>query len=155
VIFNPTPYLFTKDIAWKGFKSNPIFGIGLGNFGIIMKEAFCSGKIPDMYAGQDPHCTILGHSVQTGLVGLATLLLFWIMTLKNVNRRISHSSNFRKNTLVAMRAALIGMAISSINIDIMNFRFLWFVLGLATAVDNINEFSQPNEKTRICQQKFF
>ena len=63
---------------------------------------------------------------ECGAIGGLTLVMLWIAWA----RLAIAGSRGRSGVGYAAAAALAGLLISSLNADIMNFRFLWVVAGL-------------------------
>ncbi|MFZ8826397.1 MAG: O-antigen ligase family protein [Candidatus Caldipriscus sp.] len=70
------------EASLKMFSKNPITGVGLGNFNVVVREmckkgelnnAQCSAAIPQ----RDAHNFIFGFLAETGIVGLLSLIIFF------------------------------------------------------------------------------
>lgn len=125
-------YGILKRIAWDAWQSHPWVGIGLGEFPYAVKRAVQEGRLHSYYAGGvDPHCTWLGTMAETGLIGLAGLLIFWGALVggwvgaRNLMSRAAENWRIR-----ASYAGLIGVLVNSLYVDVMHFRFLWVGIAL-------------------------
>jgi O-antigen ligase len=70
------------EASLKMFSKNPITGVGLGNFNVVVREmckkgelnnAQCSASMPQ----RDAHNFIFGFLAETGIVGLFSLIIFF------------------------------------------------------------------------------
>jgi O-Antigen Polymerase. len=70
------------EASLKMFSENPITGVGLGNFSVVVREmckkgelnnAQCSAAMPQ----RDAHNFIFGFLAETGIVGLLSLIIFF------------------------------------------------------------------------------
>ncbi|MFZ8832821.1 MAG: O-antigen ligase family protein [Candidatus Caldipriscus sp.] len=70
------------EASLKMFSKNPITGVGLGNFNVVVREmckkgelnnAQCSAAMPQ----RDAHNFIFGFLAETGIVGLLSLIIFF------------------------------------------------------------------------------
>lgn len=125
VIYNVMSYARIKQIAWRTFVEHPIAGIGLDRFHSATMRAYAEGLLPQLYSEIDPHSTLLGRLAECGAIGGVTLLLLW------TSWAVMARDSMRSSVLgYAAAAALAGLVVSSLNADIMNFRFLWVLAGL-------------------------
>lgn len=125
VIYNVMSYARIKQIAWRTFIENPIAGIGLDRFHSATMRAYAEGSLPQLYSEVDPHSTLLGRLAECGVIGGVTLLLLW------ASWAVMARNAMRSSALgYAAVAALAGLIVSSLNADIMNFRFVWILAGL-------------------------
>jgi hypothetical protein len=122
-------YWRIKQVAYDAFLSRPMFGIGLDRFHDTTEAAFRQGRLTANYRAIDPHCTFVGRLAETGLIGLVTLVILWIAIGRAAIEWLSLPSGPDWMALAAA-AALAGTLVNSMNADVMNFRFLWVVLGL-------------------------
>ena len=122
-------YLRIKQVALDAFRSRPLFGIGLDRFHHVTEAAFQQGRLPENYRAVDPHSSFIGRLAETGLVGLITMVILWIAIGRTAAEWFALTSPPDWMALAAI-AALAGTLVNSMNADVMNFRFLWVVLGL-------------------------
>jgi hypothetical protein len=133
IVYNVMSYARIKDVAWRTFLEHPIAGIGLDRFHIATERAFEEGRLPSQYREIDPHSTLPGRFAECGVIGGATLLILWIAWAA-IARDAARRSTFG----YAAAAAAAGLLVSSVNADIMNFRFLWVVAGLMRGLYEAN-----------------
>ena len=121
-------YLRIKQVAWDVFRSEPLTGVGLDRFHRATEIAYAQGRLTRAYRAVDPHSTFFGRLAETGLVGAVTLVALWIaiaVTLDGL--MVRHPDSW---IVIAATAGIAGTLVNSINVDAMNFRFLWVALGL-------------------------
>ncbi len=132
----PDHYLWLKKVAMEAFKENPITGAGLESFGKELKSLRAKGIIPptigDYKMAQSTPFTILS---ERGIFGVVSLFFLWYIFLRNI---IIFSKNVRGSEhsilLYGLMAGGVGILVDSLNVDIMNFRFLWIYISLGTAL---------------------
>lgn len=134
VIYNVMSYARIKQIAWRTFTEHPIAGIGLDRFQSASMRAHQEGLLPQLYSEIDPHSTLLGRLAECGLIGGITLIVLWL-SWAGLARQYFRD---RVGLGMAAGAALAGLIVSSLNADIMNFRFLWVIAGLLRGLQDAN-----------------
>jgi len=141
IVYNVMSYARIKQVAWRTFLEHPIAGIGLDRFHTATERAFTEGRLTSVYREIDPHSTVIGRFAECGLIGGATLLILWIpwarMAINGV-RPLARGAAPDNIVGYAAAAALAGLVVSSVNADIMNFRFLWVVAGLMRGLQEAN-----------------
>ena len=129
VSYNWMHYFLLKQTAWEAFLSRPVAGLGLGEFAEATEQAFQEGRINESYRRTDPHSTWLGRLAETGIVGGLTLLLLWLGCAWYGGVLLARA--VRTDWVDrAILAGLLGLLVISLNVDVMNFRFLWVGMGL-------------------------
>lgn len=129
VSYNPMSYYLIKKVAFAAFREHPLTGVGLGTFHQVTARAFDAGLLQDRYRAIDPHMTVLGALAETGVPGgLAAVALFVVALV--TRPRTADVWMVR-----ALRAAIVGVAINSVNADALNFRFLWIGLAALRALE--------------------
>jgi len=135
--YNYTFYIFLKKYALKMFFERPVVGAGNGTFLYKMCIYDLEGKTPKGYLLYDPHSMFLGSLAENGILGFSVLIFLWLSIILTVKKQIDNYNNldFIFYITVACYAAILGFFIQGIDIDIMNFRFLWLLFGfLAVAL---------------------
>lgn len=126
--YNVMSYWLLKRLAVGAWQREPWTGIGLGAFHGETRRAAREGRLSADYREIDPHSTWLGRLAETGLVGTAALALLWIAFLRHASRMVG-TCGPQGDYVAALVAGLIGVLVNSVNVDVMNFRFIW--LGFA------------------------
>lgn len=121
-------YLRLKTLAWEAFADRPIAGVGLDRFHEVTEAAYGAGRLPGGYRAIDPHSTLLGRLAETGAIGGFTLLALWWASGRSLQQATAAAST--RLLAFSLVAGLAGLLINSINVDVMNFRFVWAALGL-------------------------
>ncbi len=125
-----TNYTVNKEAALEAGIRNPMFGVGPGNFNSFVGSLKEEGNYPMYFINFDPHSTYLGSFAETGIVGLLALLFLcfqiWkISAIHQTNRDDAYL------LLIGMAASILFIAMDAISMDVMNFRHLWVLLGIA------------------------
>lgn len=126
-------YARIKQVAWGTFLEHPIAGIGLDRFHVATMRAYQEGRLPQLYSEIDPHSTLIGRLAESGIIGAAALLYLWIVWI-GMARDCARGSMLG----YAAAAGFAGLIVSSLNADIMNFRFLWVIAGLMRGLYDAN-----------------
>jgi hypothetical protein len=134
VVYNVMSYARIKQVAWRSFVEHPVAGIGLDRFHSATERAYAEGALPSLYREIDPHATLLGRLAETGIIGGATLLILWAAWVVLAQAAVREGSAIG----YAAAAALAGLTVSSLNADIMNFRFVWVLAGLLRGLQEAN-----------------
>jgi hypothetical protein len=137
-------YARLKQVAWDAFTDAPIAGLGLDQFPAATTRAYHAGRLPSNYIVTDPHSTVLGRMAECGIIGALTLLLLWIAWAKMAGAAMRAAPGIG----YAAAAALFGLFVSSLNADIMNFRFLWVVAGLLRGLHEADGIITPDRTRR-------
>jgi len=133
-----TTYYRLKKVAIEMILDHPLIGVGIGGFNDEIRRQKKDGKLPDIFPALDPHCMILGKTAQTGLVGLVALIILWWKAIrKALNMSFTARDNYFQIISWAMFSSLVGFVIQSIDLDIMNFRFLWFLFALVFIIERL------------------
>lgn len=135
-------YAALKGIAWAGFLEHPLTGVGPGRFTTLTEAAFREGRITSRYRGAWPHSDLAGRLAETGMFGGLTLVFLWIAWFRAMRPALAGGVALPR----AAAAAVIGILVNSANADVMNFRFLWFVLAWALVPHE--EAASPSESSR-------
>jgi hypothetical protein len=143
-----TTYYRLKRDAIEMIFDHPLIGVGIGGFNDEIRRQKKEGKLPDIFPVMDPHCMILGKAAQTGLVGLiALIILWWKVIRKALNMSFAARDNYYQIISWAIFSSLVGFVIQSIDMDIMNFRFLWFLFALVFIIERLD--LTPNNMSNL------
>jgi len=140
--FLPGDYWYKKKAAVKLWQRHPFFGVGPGMFNIWFTKLKESKLvyIPRNFPPSDPHSTYFGALAEQGLFGLLALVMlyfYFIRICMGAYRKMQEP--YLKNLILCCVSAFVGLAVFGIDVDIMNFRWLWFLMGLSIAVVKIAE----------------
>lgn len=138
VSYLPTNMFMLKKIAFQIFKEHPFLGSGIGTFNQNIAELKESKWLPSDFPPFDPHSTFFGTLAESGVFGFGTLsVLFIIFAANLLNASKVTEDNFIRIVIYGFCASFFGLVVQVLNLDIMNFRFLWLVLGIGMAARNI------------------
>ena len=124
--FLPGWYYFNKKAAIIAFKEHPFFGIGPAGFNKSISKIHLRKDInfPKAFPSSDPHSTYFGSLAETGIFGIVSLLLL-LGSIMRIGIRNIHSKNGAYYV-----AALSGLLLFALDVDIMNFRYLWILFAM-------------------------
>ncbi len=120
-------YFALKQVAGTAFVRHPWSGIGPGRFPVETERAFQEGRLPARYRDKVPQCDPAGRLAETGFLGGLSLFLLWGSWLRGISSRFRAAPAAQR----AAGAAVVGLLVNSLNVDVMNFRFLWLALAWA------------------------
>lgn len=132
---SPINYAVIERIAhWQAAlnmaQSNPILGVGLGNYEIVYdRYRLINWKEPLGHA----HNFYLNTLAETGLVGLAAYLAFWLVIFLVTWRARAHPDSFARATAIALLGSWTYLAVHSIfdNLIVNNlFLHIGVLLGI-------------------------
>jgi hypothetical protein len=129
-------YARIKRLALETFLSHPLTGVGLDRFSEVSGAAYQQGRLPHMYRVIDPHSALLGRLAETGILGGVTLVLLWVAVL-GTGARLAGSSASASWDARAALAGVAGLLVAGINVDIMNFRFVWAAFGVLRGLSEL------------------
>jgi hypothetical protein len=136
VEYQTMSYLRLKQVAWDAFRGSPLTGVGLDRFHRVTEIAHAQGRLTAPYRRIDPHSTFFGRFAEAGAIGGITLIALWVAIAVTGDRLLAAQP--ASWIAAAAVAGLIGTLINTMNADVMNFRFLWVVLGLVRGLGDQN-----------------
>jgi O-antigen ligase len=129
----PNAYRVLHIAAARMFAARPLTGVGPGEFGRRLADfttaAERTAAWPPVVIGRDydPHSTWLGWAAECGLLGLAA----WGVLYGFIAHRLLDGPPGSLPRLAA--AALAGLALSGLAVEISHLKFIWCFLGLGLA----------------------
>lgn len=128
VTYNVMAYWLLKRIALDAFWRAPWRGVGLGAFHGETRRAVAEGRLRSDYREHDPHSSWFGRLAETGLIGTSALAALWLAVLVQAFRLAARGGS-QAEIAAALAAGLVGLLVNSMNVDAMNFRFIWLAFG--------------------------
>ncbi len=125
-----TSYLAIKRASIAIWQTQPIFGIGTGNFVDGMKQMQNAGVYPQKLPIYEAHSTYLGTLAENGIFAAGAVLIFFALLWTQVQRVADFKMD---NFSVALAVCLLSVFIESIALDTMNFRHYWLLFALIWA----------------------
>ena len=134
-----------REIIWhtglKVFDEYPILGVGLDNFRARYFEFRdpweTSGWI--YYQQKANHSTYMGALTETGLVGLACMLMMmgYFVVLGRRVVRLARKDQDRPRYLLAAAAlgAFVGQLLAGIALDLMSHNHVWIIMAVLAVLD--------------------
>ncbi len=117
------------------FLSNPIFGVGLGNF--IVWSTRYTGLVMSLYA----HNIFLHIAAETGVGGLISYCLIlgsaWFSLFKNQKIAINMDDSKLINLIVGLKISMFGFFMAGMFLSQHLNKVLWILLGLSIALNRI------------------
>ncbi|RKY53124.1 MAG: hypothetical protein DRP89_06655 [Candidatus Neomarinimicrobiota bacterium] len=119
-------------VGWEMVKSNPLLGVGLGNFPVRFGDYIGAASLLfggyGIYQGRDPHNLLLSVQCELGLIGLVIVLWF-------IWRIFSRLFDNRSDPRALLGVTLLVFLLSANMFVTYQFRkYFWFVLGVCTII---------------------
>jgi hypothetical protein len=134
-----TSYLAIKRASMAIWQTQPLVGIGTGNFVNGLKEQQKQSVYPQKLPLFEAHSTYIGTLVENGPFAVAAILLFFGLLWQ----RIDQLDNLKTdNFLVALLICLAVVFIENIALDTMNFRHYWLLYALIWAYPKISKMDK-------------
>ncbi|MEE9140263.1 MAG: O-antigen ligase family protein [Alphaproteobacteria bacterium] len=111
--------------ALEAWRSSPVLGLGLGTF-YRMREQKGEGGVTTV------HTTVLWLLTETGLVGAALFVGFFVLCARALLRREGRRED--DPFVLGAFGLLMVLAGASLGTELMYQRHLWFISGLALAI---------------------
>jgi O-antigen ligase len=112
------------------FSDHPIFGVGFGTFSQALSGQY-SSLIPLGFDTTASHTSVITILAETGLIGLALVMLTGFFFIRSVARGTSQSPAQRTLVLAPLIALLLIVLDSQFSGRLVDESYLWLFLGLA------------------------
>jgi hypothetical protein len=158
--------LYTWGIGLEMFYSNPIIGIGQGNFPWTIHIYEAGEKFHDRsFSGRQAHSAWVTLIAELGLAGV--LIVGWMLfqcyrdlafvrrTFASPRVREKHGQIMKTGEDVriylarAMEGSLIGFIMSSVFISTLWYPSMWIMIGLVVALRNISDSENANVGSEV------
>lgn len=122
-------------VALYVFLDHPVFGVGPGMLGYEMAEYSRAIAIRNITATREAHSLYLGEAAETGILGLITIVLIFLYTL----RRLAVARNYwlekkhvsMANLVTGFSLAVISYMTTALFLHMSYLRYLWLIMALA------------------------
>jgi O-antigen ligase len=141
--------------AWRMFLDHPLAGVGAGNYTVHF-ESYADevGGMARDYEEPDerhyPHSLYLEIAAETGLVGLVGfggVIAAGVVSLRRAREAFRRAGDERTAALVqGFAIALFGYLVSSLFLHGHYQRYLWLLLGFASALDALASARAPSDE---------
>lgn len=123
------------------FLANPLFGLGVGNFGNHYQEYARDLGLDNSRWDQAPHNSYLEILTEKGLFGLSVFaFMMWIVFRGMKRARIIFRDNGMPeydDLVYGFRSGLIGYMFAGIFLQMSFPRFFWVLVGIGFAIPNV------------------
>lgn len=123
------------------FLDNPLFGVGVGNFGYHYQEYSRGLGIDGSRWDQAPHNLYLEIVTEKGLFGLAVFGLLLTVVFRGIGQArrqfLEIGNHSYADMIVAFRIGLVGYLIAATFLQMSYPRFFWVLIGVGFAIPNI------------------
>lgn len=127
------------DRAVESIKENPMFGVGIGCYGVASVRKYGKGF------GQVTHVTYLDYATELGLPGLLIYLILLYYALTGIQKTIKQIRGYSVNRRIseirfislALRSSIFAFSVMSLFISIGYEFYIFFLIGMVVAVRRI------------------
>jgi putative inorganic carbon (HCO3(-)) transporter len=130
-----------QQAGWLMFLDNPLFGLGVGNFGNHYQEYSRGLGIDSSRWDQAPHNLYLEIVTEKGLFGLSVFALLIGTMFAGIGRArrqfIDQGEPSLASLVVAFRIGIIGYMIAGTFLQLSYPRFFWVLIGIGFAIPNV------------------
>jgi O-antigen ligase len=121
-----------RHMALDSFKTHPVFGIGIGNFGRWAHQQ--DKAVPEAAIVNNEPLELLA---ETGVVGFGAILTFVLAILWRSWRALREATDeLHRIWLVGLTAAVIGIGVQYQTFSTLYITYIWVALGLLVAVQD-------------------
>jgi O-antigen ligase len=112
-----------------------LFGAGYGNFPFAYDRVYLT-----VFQAIEPqfhrisHNILLSAAVETGIIGVVLLLLAWFQTFRMLSP--IQENDYRYPLKIAMQAAIVGLFVASMFVEMMISKYVWLAFMLAVMTYN-------------------
>lgn len=133
----PTTYATLKQSAFHLGKKHWVTGVGAGNHGVYFHDLKEEGLFPKHIPDYDPHSTFLGSFAETGIFGFAAIIYLTFVLFKMSNQLLKTKKYY--NLKLALAACLLIFFMEAISVDAINFRHMWLIFAILSAIYNLEQ----------------
>ena len=124
-------YYILKWVGWNALLDRPLVGWGPDTFPTVLAWAIGKGHAPVDFDFESAQSEPFTTAAEMGAVGLSAWVLFWALCFRAMGGPGGQAFG---PTLARYQALGFGaVLLTSINLDVMRFRFLWVSLALGIA----------------------
>ncbi|MBP7821489.1 MAG: hypothetical protein KA010_01105 [Saprospiraceae bacterium] len=123
----PTGYYITKRTSMAIINDYFPVGIGLEQQQHHCNEYISRGIYPAYFVAFDSHCSLLGLTAETGLLGTIGLMLLLFIMLREIRKNLNTKIDGQRFIIALI---LLLALIEGLNIENFTFRHHWVMLGL-------------------------
>ena len=118
------------EVAWEGFLSSPMIGIGRGNYKLLTSSHAT-------YLGSYAHNTYIGAMCDLGIPGLICYLLIFFLPGFPLIRHAGRLRTMNREIRPILLAGCCLFMVVGLTINIENYRGLWVFAGIAVALPRL------------------
>jgi O-antigen ligase len=138
-------YFWLKRAALLMFREAPLLGIGPGNFGIKLIQYKNAGLLPEHLPNfPTAQSEAFDRLAETGLFGLISLTVLVVALLASLVKKYLVGNSVESNLTWVAIAVFFGIILTSIDLDVSHFRFLWVFFGIILGINSLGD--QPHRQ---------
>jgi len=130
-----------QQAGWLMFLDNPVFGLGVGNFGNHYQEYSRGLGLDGSRWDQAPHNLYLEIVTEKGLFGLSVFIMLIGTMFAGIGRArrqfLDQGEAGLASLVVAFRIGMVGYLVASIFLQLSYPRFFWVLIGIGFAIPNV------------------
>jgi len=121
--------------AYTAYQLNPVFGLGLGNYGPYVKSYPVNTPKDGWPIVNNEYLEIMAEMGTYGIVTFGLILL--VLIVRSLVAIYRAKDDFLKLTMIAMLAALAGVLIQYASFSTLYIIHIWVLIGLMVGVQNL------------------
>ncbi len=129
-----TSYLAIKRASIDIWQTQPIFGIGTGNFVDGLKKIQETGVYPAKLPIYEAHSTYIGTLAENGIFAAAAIIAFFTLLWFTIYRYKDLKTDIFS---IALLICLTSVLVESLALDTLNFRHYWLLFALVWAYGKV------------------
>lgn len=127
--------LFIWEIGRRAFAQHWLLGSGVGSFPTAYDRVLLSLFQPIFQGWSRPsHNVLIGTAVELGIIGLPLLVLAWYQSWRDVQNLTTPGALVPAR--IAIEAAIVALAVASMFLDTLNFKYLWLAFACSALITN-------------------
>jgi O-antigen ligase len=131
--------LQAQEVGLAMFRSNPITGVGAGNFQVVEPQFLSAPGVYDTGTDLAPHDLYLQLVAEQGILGLSTWLLFFggalVLCLRSMLLAARLSADTEWTTALGALTSLVGWGAASVVLHLSDLTDLLTVIAIVVVVD--------------------
>lgn len=129
--------------ALELWAESPVFGIGIGQYGLYSEDAFqVSGRTGTGFVA---HNTFLSFLAETGVVGLSV----WLLGLAGLALMVHKAQLFNRNVRWSIQIGICAVVLQMMTLNLQNLRYVWVFFGIVVGLCMISSSSSRVAQTEV------
>jgi O-antigen ligase len=119
-------------VAFASLHQYWVLGAGFGNFDNAFAQYFLSVPHQPLFWQAASHSVLILAAVEGGITGLVLMLVLWYCMFRNLAS--IHADGLAKDICLGLRAAVLGLFVAGLSLDLMMEKYTWLLFALVVMV---------------------